>query len=143
MQRHIVQRWLALPLLCAGLAALAACARSAATEPAPPADSTVVLAVGQSVALTPTATLRLDRVNDSRCKVGAVCVWAGYISYSFTVSEGGAATAFTLSDSMPGGAPSSSVQGRTFTLVGVEPAAPPALRAPEPDYRVSVKVSAN
>lgn len=141
MKRTIWRRWLALPVLCACLAALSACSSpTSAAEKAAPSSVTHVLTVGQSVSVTPTATLKLDRINDSRCKTGAVCVWAGYVSYSFTLSNGNGAQAFTLSDSMPGGAPAASLQQLTFTLVSVDPATPPALHAPAPTYRVSIRV---
>ncbi|MEC5160976.1 hypothetical protein ACFDR9_000343 [Janthinobacterium sp. CG_23.3] len=142
MKRNILRLWLILPALCACLALLGACGAASSAADNPPAGSvTHVMAVGQSVAVTPTATLKLDRVNDSRCKTGAVCVWAGYVSYSFTLSDGTGASSFTLSDSMPGGSPEVTQQKLTFTLVSVDPAAPPALHAPEPHYRVTVKVT--
>ena len=106
-----------------------------------PHSVTYVLAAGQSIALTAHDTLTLERDNDSRCKTGAVCVWQGYISYSFKLSNAAGASAFVLSDSMPGGVPSVSLRRLTFALQSVEPKAPPALNAPAPDYRVTLKVS--
>lgn len=143
MKRSIWRPWLTLPALCALLAALCACGSpsgAAEKEKAGPTSVTHVMTVGQSVSITPTTTLKLDRVNDSRCKTGAVCVWAGYVSYSFTLSNASGAQSFTLSDSMPGGAPATTLQRLTFTLLSVDPAAPPALHAPEPNYRVTVQV---
>jgi hypothetical protein len=111
------------------------------TPPAPPRTSaSYTLSAGQSVALTPSASLKLERVNDSRCKTGAVCVWEGYISYSFVLTNKGNSSSFVLSEKMPGAANTITQQGLRFTLDGVEPAEPPALHAPAPTYRVSLRV---
>jgi hypothetical protein len=64
-------------------------------------------------------------------------VWKGYVSYSFSLLNSAGATDIVLSDSMPGGASSVTVQHLTFTLLDVDPATPPALNAAEPVYRVS------
>lgn len=148
--RQFLRQLIAIPVLLLALAGLHACGvtagvvgRPAAAPAPPPQPVTVALRQGQSVAVAPGASLRLDRVNDSRCRTGAVCVWAGYISYSFTLSRaGGASTTFVLAENMPGAAATVSQNGLSFTLAGVEPAAVPALKAPVPDYQVSVRVSA-
>jgi hypothetical protein len=103
-------------------------------------SATYTLSAGQSVALTPTATLKLERVNDSRCKTGAVCVWEGYISYSFVLTNNGNASSFVLAEKMPGGSNTATQQGLRFTLMGLEPPEPPALNALAPTYRVSLRV---
>ncbi|HEV7814108.1 MAG TPA: hypothetical protein VGP06_03285 [Janthinobacterium sp.] len=110
---------------------------------APPARTSAeyVLSVGQSVAIAPSFTLKLDRVNDSRCKTGAVCVWAGYLSFSFTLDSPNGPSSFVLSDSMPGASKSATLQGLRFTLVSVQPDTPPALDQPAPTYRVTLKVA--
>lgn len=100
-----------------------------------------VLRAGQSVLVAPAARLKLERINDSRCRTGAVCVWAGYISYSFTLRGKNGTSRFVLSDSMPGAARSATRQKMTFTLVSVAPQAPPAVDAAAPDYRVTLLVS--
>ena len=79
--------WLFWPLpLCL---ALAACGAATSTGDArnTPRSVTLVLSPGEQVAITATDTLKLDRVNDSRCRAGAVCVWKGYVSYSFTLLD--------------------------------------------------------
>jgi hypothetical protein len=114
-----------------------------APVPAPPpprTSATYTLSPGQTVALTPTTTLKLERVNDSRCKPGAVCVWEGYVSYSFVLICNGGSSNFVLAESMPGGSNSVTQQGLRFTLGTVEPSSPPALNAPAPTYRVSLRV---
>jgi hypothetical protein len=129
------------------LAVLVACsgARNLAekTPAAPPGPTTAdyVLTPGQAVAIAPSVSIKLDRVNDSRCKTGAVCVWAGYISYSFTLDGQNGASSFVLSDSMPGAKKSVTLQRLRFTLVSVIPETPPPLDQPAPPYRVTVKVT--
>ncbi|MBJ7312140.1 hypothetical protein ACFOLJ_04320 [Rugamonas sp. CCM 8940] len=147
MHSSILRQLIALPALLAGLAGLYACGSAAsqseapaAARPAAPASAVYVLATGQSVGVAPGTTLRLDRVNDSRCRQGAACVWAGYISYSLTLSGAAGDSSFVLAEDMPGGVKTQSQNGVNVTLKGVEPAAPAALRAPPPDYRVSLQV---
>ena len=158
MKKTILRQLIVLPLLAAIMAMLYACgAASGAGRQATIApvrfSNTYVLRQGASVAITPAASanegvaagapvLRLERVNDSRCRTGDVCVWAGYISYSFTLTPpNGEASNFVLSDSMPNGKTSVALAGLTFTLAGVEPQAVPAKNEAAPDYRVSLKVS--
>jgi hypothetical protein len=86
--------------------------------------------------------VRLERVNDSRCRTGAVCVWAGYISFSFVLQQpDGSTSNFVLSDSMPNGSPTATHNGLNFTLAGFTPEQVPAKNDLAPDYQVSLKVS--
>lgn len=141
--RPLLSQLVALPMVLLALTVLRACGAGLAARDAlaAPVSATVVLGQGQSVTIAPGSTLRLERVNDSRCRVGVVCVWAGYISYSFSLNQGAANTSFVLAEDMPGGVKSVTQNGWTFTLAGVEPAAVPAKLAPTPDYRVSLRVS--
>lgn len=153
MKTTILRQLIVLPLLAAAMAALHACGSAAAVHRAAPApfSATYVLRQGASVALTPAVSaglaatapvLRLERVNDSRCRAGAVCVWAGYISFSFVLTQSdGASSSFVLSDNMPNGSTSTSRNGMTFTLAGYEPRHLPAKNETVPDYQVSLKVS--
>ncbi|USX13554.1 hypothetical protein NHH88_28545 [Oxalobacteraceae bacterium OTU3CAMAD1] len=158
MIKTILRQLIVLPLLIGVMAMLYACgtANSRATAGAAankPFNTTYVLQQGASAVITPAATqgiaggataptVKLERVNDSRCRVGAVCVWAGYISYSFTLTKADGTTSnFVLSDSMPNGKTSVTQDGLTFALAGVEPQAVPAKNEPAPDYRVSLRVS--
>ena len=155
--KSVLRQLIVLPLLTVVMAGLYACgspsgtSRAAATPQ--PFATTYVLAQGASALIAPAAqpaangkaiapVVRLDRVNDSRCREGAVCVWAGYISYSFSLTcPDGATSSFVLSDSMPNGATSVTQDGLTFTLAGVEPQAVPPKNDIIPDYRVSIRVS--
>lgn len=139
-------------LICLGMAGLvlaiaAACgstrspADDAASRQAPRTSASYVLAQGEVVTLAPAVTLKLERVNDSRCKKGAVCVWAGYISYSFVLTGQQGNSSFVLAEDMPGASKTVTRNGLTFTLLGVEPGEPPSLKAPAPDYRVSLRVN--
>lgn len=157
MKSTLSRQLIILPLLVAMLALLHACGSASAVNraAAPQAFSqTYVLTQGASVAIAPAASpgvsgatagapsLKLERVNDSRCRVGAVCVWAGYISYSFALTApDGTTSNFVLSDSMPNTSASVTQNGLTFTLTGVEPQAVPAKNEAAPDYRVSLRVS--
>jgi len=138
-------RRLILPLCIAVLAVLAGCGAPSSASDAEntPRTVTQVLTPGQQVAITATDTLKLERVNDSRCRKGAVCVWKGYVSYSFSLIGKSGNTDITLSDSMPGGASSVTVNHLTFTLLDVDPDTPPAMNAAEPTYRVKVKITQN
>ena len=157
--RPMLRQLIVLPLLIVMMGMLHACGSAsgmgrAAAPTAQRFTATYVLQQGASVTIAQAATpgvtgatvgapvIKLERVNDSRCRVGAVCVWAGYISYSFTLTGADGATSnFVLSDSMPNGKPSVTQNGLTFTLAGVEPQAVPAKNEATPDYRVSLRVS--
>lgn len=113
----------------------------------------VVLTQGASVTLTPAIApnrpasdagapqLTLERINDSRCRQGMVCVWAGYISYSFVLTGPEGRSNFVLSENMPNASASTTRQGWTITLTGLEPQAAPAKNETTPQYRVSLRVS--
>lgn len=145
MKTSILRQLIAFPALLALLAALHAYGRASSASdapvPAPTVNADLVLSVGQSLSLSPGATLRLDRVNDSRCKTGAVCVWAGYISFSFTLSDAKGDVSFVLAKDMPNGSSTALQHGLNFTLGELDPAAPPALHATQPDYKVSLHVA--
>lgn len=158
MMKTILRQLIVLPLLIGVMAMLYACGTangraSVGGNATKPFNTTYVLQQGASAVITPAATqgiaggataptVKLERVNDSRCRVGAVCVWAGYISYSFTLTKpDGTTSNFVLSDSMPNGKTSVTQDGLTFALAGVEPQAVPAKNEPAPDYRVSLRVS--
>lgn len=161
MKKSILRQLIVLPLLTVVMAALYACGSASgnnrAAAPAPFA-TTYVLAQGASAVIAPAAAtgtgagagnaapvapvVRLERVNDSRCREGAVCVWAGYISYSFRLTRpDGVSSNFVLSDSMPNGTPTVRQDGLTFTLAGVEPQAAPPKNDIIPDYRVTIRVT--
>ncbi|MTV37346.1 hypothetical protein [Duganella radicis] len=160
MKTTILRQLIVLPLLAAAMAVLHACGSTAATPRAAapaPFTTTYVLRQGASVVITPAANaaagrgasvaaaapvLRLERVNDSRCRTGVVCVWAGYISFSFALQQAdGSASNFVLSDNMPNGTPSVTRNGLSFTLAGFTPQQVPAKNETTPDYQVSLKVS--
>lgn len=156
MKSTIFRQLIVLPLLAAVMATLYACGAANSRAVATPAHFTTVyvLRQGASAAITgaaakPSASIgasapvvRLERVNDSRCHPGAVCVWAGYISFSFTLLQpDGSASNFVLSDNMPNGTASVTRSGLTFTLAGFQPQQVPAKNEAPPDYQVSLKVS--
>jgi hypothetical protein len=81
---------------------LAACA----TTPPPPATGSFTLEPGQNVALAPDLLVQFDGVDDSRCPPGVLCIWAGKLSYHFSIRQArGAPAAFDLSPAEPAAAP--------------------------------------
>jgi len=159
MKTTILRQLIVLPMLTTVMAVLYACGsaggNSASRAAAPaPFTQTYMLRQGGSAVITPAAAaggastasaapvVRLERVNDSRCRTGAVCVWAGYISFSFVLLQpNGSASNFVLSDNMPNGSPSATQNGLNFTLASFAPQQVPGKNDPAPDYQVSLKVS--
>lgn len=73
------------PFLIALLLAGAGCAH----QPAPAAyGGTLTLAVGESASFDDGLSLRLDRIEDSRCRQGVQCVWAGELAPVLALSGG-------------------------------------------------------
>jgi hypothetical protein len=82
-------------LLCASiLYSLAGCAGTAVDQPL--RSGSYPLAEHQSVALTRSVSVRYDSFTDSRCPKGAMCIWAGKVSYHFTVTSKAGAETFAL-----------------------------------------------
>ena len=48
------------------------------------------------VALTGTVSIRYDSFTDSRCPKGAMCIWAGKVSYHFTLTSKAGSETFAL-----------------------------------------------
>ena len=84
-------------VLCASISySLAGCA-GIATE-MPLQSGSHPLAEHQSVALTSSVSVRYDSFTDSRCPKGAMCIWAGKVSYHFTVTSPAGKERFALDD---------------------------------------------
>jgi hypothetical protein len=106
-------------LLPAACIALAACA-------APRPAGTFTLERGASAELAPGVTLTFEAVDDSRCPPGVQCVWAGRLSYRFSIRRGSdAPESFTLSPAQPEAAPGA-LPGRRILLDTATIPAPPA-----------------
>ncbi|MBD8529199.1 MULTISPECIES: hypothetical protein [unclassified Massilia] len=113
--RHL----LALPVACI---ALAACAAPGAPLPAGP----FTLAPGQSAEVAPGVTVTFESFEDSRCPPGVQCVWAGKLSYRFSIRRGSAAPeSFTLAPGQPDAAPAA-LHGSRIILDEDALPAPPA-----------------
>jgi hypothetical protein len=126
-------RPLPLPLLPFACVTLAACAA------APQAASTFTLARGQSADIAPGLSLSFDAVDDSRCPPGVRCVWAGRLSYRFSLRRAGQPPeTVTLSPGQPAAAPAL-LDGRRIVL---DEAAIPAAPAPGAaiDYRATIAI---
>lgn len=121
----------ALAILCAMLFGCA--------TPAPPVLGTFTLEPGQDLAVGPDTRLHFDTVDDSRCPPNVHCIWAGKLSYRFSVRRGGAAPdTFELSPAQPDAAPAA-LGGRRILL---DPAAIPAPPAPgmPASYRATITI---
>lgn len=55
--------------------------------------SAITVAVGKQIIFADGLTVMLTQINDSRCKQGVVCIWAGELSPVFTVFGGSMGTA--------------------------------------------------
>ncbi|MDL2358433.1 MAG: hypothetical protein QFF03_24560, partial [Pseudomonadota bacterium] len=82
-------------VLCAAiLYSLAGCA-GIPTEP-PLRSGSHALAEHQSATLGGTASVRYDSFADSRCPKGALCIWAGKVTYHFTLTSQAGSESFAL-----------------------------------------------
>jgi hypothetical protein len=54
------------------------------------------LAEHQSIALTRSVSVRYDRFVDSRCPKNVMCIWAGKVSYHFTLTSKSGSESFAL-----------------------------------------------
>jgi hypothetical protein len=101
---------------------------------------TLHLVPHQSVELAPGTTLTYDSVSDSRCPPDVKCIWAGKLSYQFTLNGPGASDTFSLGpDQLDYTSPA--LHGAHIVLD--DKAIPPARAAqaaPEP-HPVTLKVS--
>jgi hypothetical protein len=135
------RNWTALLL---AILAVCGCAQNggAPTEVTPQTErttaaATVVLAIGQSADVAPSARLTFDRVvGDSRCPTGVQCAWAGEVEVALTLQAPAGSQSFQLSDR----ADSSVVLGYTVKLMAVEPHPRANSRIPAADYRATVRV---
>lgn len=76
------------------LYSLAGCAGIATEQPL--RSGSYPMAEHQSVALSSTVSVRYDSFTDSRCPKGAMCIWAGKVSYHFTLTSKAGNEAFAL-----------------------------------------------
>ena len=82
-------------VLCASiLYSLAGCAGTVVDQPLH--SGSYPLAEHQSVALTRSVSVRYDSFTDSRCPQGAMCIWAGKVTYHFTVTSKAGSESFAL-----------------------------------------------
>lgn len=80
-------------------------------------DGTVLMKVGQSVTLSPSMSMDYVRVvNDSRCPVGAQCIWAGEITIELKLHSGADQQSFNLTDR----ANTTAVMGMQIELLSID-----------------------
>jgi hypothetical protein len=82
-------------VLCAGtLYSLAGCAGTVVDQPL--RSGSYRLAEHQSVTVGGSACVRYDSFTDSRCPKGAMCIWAGKVTYHFTLISKAGSEPFAL-----------------------------------------------
>lgn len=101
-------------------------AEPAAANPAEPvvtlpsetkANDTLSLKPGQSGTVDASTTLHYVRmVNDSRCPVGAQCIWAGEVTIELTLDSGKEKQTFTLKDDQK----AASILGYDILLISID-----------------------
>ena len=102
-------------------------------------EHTLTLQPQQSTAVG-SATLRFDRIEDSRCPPNVQCVSAGKLSYRFTLSGGQAPESFSLDSAAPAHL-SSSLPGVRIILQNSEPPAVAAAGTPPTPHPVTLSVT--
>ncbi len=124
-------------------ALLVGCASAPAALPAKEntMESTLTLEPERTVAVAPAAMLRYDGVADSRCPPGVQCVWAGELTYKFTLTAAGGNESFGLTSARPG-FDATSVAGLHIAL-GQNPVPPvqPANSPPAPARPVTLSIT--
>ena len=136
------------PLLTLGTCLLMA--SCTATPKESPMDTTLTLLPQASVplgashgdALAPAATLRFERVEDSRCPPDVRCISAGRLLYHFTLSGTTGKESFELEQDKPSHVPTS-VPGVRIALAPVAPppARPSTASGPAPAFPVTLTIS--
>ncbi|MFB9243250.1 hypothetical protein IV454_13830 [Massilia antarctica] len=97
----------------------------------PKQNGTVALLPQHSTLVAPDATLRYERVEDSRCPPDVVCISAGKIVYYFTLIYPTAVEPFTLEPAAPAYA---SLQRPELNIaLAIDPPPPRPSKAPPPE----------
>lgn len=93
----------------------------------------------ESIDLATGVTLTYDSISDSRCPPDVKCIWAGKLSYQFTLKSGRATEQFALGPGQSSFAPAA-LHGQRVVLD--ESAIPPArqAQAAPADHPVTLKV---
>ncbi len=114
-----------------GFALALASGCSNAPAPGTPVRQTIALATGQSYKLDDGAQVRFANVvNDSRCPIGATCVWAGTATVNLGFRPAGSSGELEILTVLPGGVSPEDIAsllpvdtlGYRVTLVRLEPA---------------------
>jgi hypothetical protein len=113
------------PIKTLPLALLLALAGCASQPEVPPAayGSTQTLALGQTVRYDDGLSVELDRVEDSRCKQGLQCVWAGELAPILELRGGFVGDKTTELRLATGSAPKKQLGRYTFVLRQATPEA--------------------
>jgi hypothetical protein len=131
------RRLLPLPSVTAIAFALCACAGS---PPNPQAGTAPFhLLPHQSIDVAPGVTLTYDSLSDSRCPPDVKCIWAGKLSYQFTLTSGRAHEPFSLGPGQSRYAPAALPDRRIVLDESVIPPARQSQAAPV-NHPVTLKV---
>jgi hypothetical protein len=105
-------------------------------------DTKVTLEPLRTVAVGPHAMLRYDGVADSRCPPGVQCIWAGELTYKFTLTAAAGNESFGLTSAKPA-FDSASVAGLHIALGQnpVPPVQPANAPAPVPARPVNLSIT--
>ena len=125
------------PALALLLVAVGCAGGCAGGRPASASSGVWTLAVGKAVALPEEGTVVLDKVDDSRCPIGVVCVWEGDATAHLTFRGGGApdeSVALSLGARSTGAA-----RGLELRLVAVEPVPREGTQIDPDAYRATVE----
>ena len=96
-----------------------------------PQHTTLALLPGTGGPLGSRAALRFDAIVDSRCPANVMCIWAGKMSYRFTLTGAAAAESFLLDDNAPSHT-SAGLAGVTVALLPATTPPPPVNNAGQP-----------
>jgi len=125
-------------LLLAGASLLGGCATSHDRLP----EARYTLAEHQVLPLAERLSITYEGAEDSRCPDNARCVWAGQLSYRFTLRVGSVAQAFYLVPGRPGYM-SPALRGSRIVLDHLTPPPPRGMASnPPPSYPVAINIYA-
>jgi hypothetical protein len=121
-------------------ALLCACAQAQDRDAPVVQEASYPLSQGSTATLGPNVVVTLDSVNDSRCPKNVMCVRAGDITYSFTLTAQGRAEKFTLTPDRPSYTPAA-LPGVSLTMDASDAPNPARDADPTPVHNVTLQVT--
>jgi hypothetical protein len=138
----MIRSLLSLGVCLAMSACVAAPPKESAMASSPAAPQTLTLLPQASAPLDASASLRFERVEDSRCPPDVRCITAGKLLFHFTLSAAATREAFTLDAEQPSHA-SSALPGLRIALapMTMPPARPSTASGPAPAFPVTLTIA--